>query len=99
MTEAQTVSWIFLATALASQKGAVRTEEIIHVADFINRAIPTYKEMSMSLRRLIEEGYLDKTGKKYMLTERGKHEYELASTGRQELFKIWAALEDRLEAC
>ena len=49
MTEGQTRSWIFLATAMASQAEPADYDSISNIADGINRAVPTHKEIQTSL--------------------------------------------------
>jgi hypothetical protein len=93
MTSSQTVSWIFLATALASQTAPASFDGISQIADGINHAIPTQTEMRTSLDRLKNIGLVEKTGKKYVLTEKGKAEYQNASVNSEILFEIWEALE------
>ncbi|MEM0966971.1 MAG: hypothetical protein AAGJ81_12545 [Verrucomicrobiota bacterium] len=72
MTEAQTYSWIFYAASAAAQKEAVKIREIESVADAINHAVPTQKEISSSIRWLESKALIEREGKKVALTEEGK---------------------------
>ena len=49
MTDKQTISWILLSTVIASQKGPADFASISNIADGINHAIPTHKELQTSL--------------------------------------------------
>jgi predicted transcriptional regulator len=97
VTEVQTISWIFLATALASQTQPTNFDSISSVADGINHAIPTHKELQSSLTRLINAGLVIKHGSKYQLTDRGKEVYARASQKTSTVMKIWENLEVVLE--
>ena len=93
MTENQTISWIFLATAIASQTEPADFNSISNIADGINHAVPTHKELQTSLKWLAGTGLVTKTGDKYTLTERGKMEYDEASRQNSALLKIWDNVE------
>lgn len=93
MTEQQTISWIFLATAMASQTEPTDFKGISDIADGINHAVPTHKEIQTSITWLSEKKLLSKVGKKYVLTAKGKIEYERASTHTNTLLKIWDKME------
>ncbi len=97
MTEQQTVSWIFLAAAIASQAEPTDFKGISDIADGINHAVPTHKEIQTSITWLSEKELLSKLGKKYMLTPKGKTEYEKASEQTNTLLKIWGNLEEILK--
>ena len=92
MTEKETISWIFLATALASQKEPTETNSISMIADGINHSVPTEKELRTSLSWLINEGLILKKGRKYKLSEKGMKIYEEASKHTTHLLKIWENL-------
>lgn len=72
MTEAQTYSWIFYSASAVAQKEAAKVREIESVADAINHAIPTQKEISSSFKWLESKGLITRAGKKVILTEEGK---------------------------
>lgn len=93
MTEDQTISWIFLATAIASQTEPTDFNSISNIADGINHAIPTHKELQSSLTWLMSIGLVTKTGSKYSLTEKGKADYDMASQQTSTLLKIWDNIE------
>jgi hypothetical protein len=93
MTEAQTYSWIFYAVALASQSEPVNCAGIESVADGINHAVPTQKEMKTSLAWAVAHNLIQKEGKRYRLTEDGKKLLEGASTGTT--MKTWKNLESK----
>lgn len=89
----QTISWIFLATALATNTKPTDISGISSVADGINHAVPTQKELQTSISWLTTQGLIIKQGKNYELTSKGKLEYEKASKNTQTLMKIWKNIE------
>ncbi len=93
MTIEQTISWIFLATAMATQKGPTDFQGISSIADGINHAVPTHKEMQSSISWLIQKGVVQRSGNKYLLTQLGRDEYESISSGSTNLFDVWKKLE------
>ena len=96
MTELEVTSWIFLATTLASQKEPAGFDAISLIADGINHAVPTEKELSTSLTWLRNEGLILKQGKKYHLTAAGIKKYEEASRETIPLLEIWNNLDQML---
>lgn len=97
MKNEQIISWIFLATALASQTRPAKLNEISMIADGINHAVPTQQELRNSLNKLLELGLVDKIEKKYELTAKGKLEHEKASRETNILITIWKNLENRFK--
>jgi len=93
MTEAQTYSWIFYAVALASQSEPVSCAGIESVADGINHAVPTQKEMQTSLAWAVSQNLIQKEGKRYRMTEYGKKLLDDASAGTT--MKTWKNLESK----
>ena len=67
------------------------------IADGINHAIPTHKEMQTSISWLLKNGLVSKVGKKYILTSKGKSDYKMASEETNTLLKIWDNLEQRIK--
>lgn len=96
MTEAQIRSWIFLATAFATSIKSTDITGISSVADGINHAVPTHKELQTSISWLISKGLIVKEGKNYKLTGTGKFEFEAASKNTDQITVIWENLETRL---
>ena len=93
MNEDTTISWIFLATALASQKDPASFESISQIADGINHAVPTHKELQKSLTWLTKNGMVDKIGKKYQLTSTGKEAIDKAKARTTNVvLNIWDEL-------
>jgi predicted transcriptional regulator len=97
MTPHQTISWIFLATAMTSGRKPAEVTSISNAADAINHAVPTEEEIQSSLTWLIAKGLVNKTDNKYGLTKLGKQEYKEASKKTTVLLKIWSSLETRLK--
>jgi hypothetical protein len=96
MTDKQTISWIFLSTAIASQKEPADFASISNIADGINHAIPTQRELQTSLTWLTQNDLIIKIGNKYSLTEKGKLDYEESSKNIGTVLKIWENVETRL---
>jgi len=67
MTNSQIYGWIFL--SISEQPASL--QDVIAMADGINHAIPTQKELQMSFGWLQAQGLMKKAGKKYSLTETG----------------------------
>ncbi len=93
MTDIQTISWIFLAAALATNTKPTDISGISSVADGINYAVPTQKELQTSISWLTRYGLIIKQGRNYELTSKGKLEYETASKNTQTIMKIWKNIE------
>lgn len=96
MTENETTSWIFLATALASQEEPADLNAISMIADGINHVIPTEKELRMSLTWLTNKRLILKQGRKYTLTAIGLTKYNDANSKTKVLLKIWDNLNKKL---
>tara|TARA_R110002111_G_C5756123_1_gene351099 strand:+ start:205 stop:507 length:303 start_codon:yes stop_codon:yes gene_type:complete len=97
MAEAETISWIFLSIALASQTETADLKEISNIADGINHSIPKEKEMQTAISWLLNERIICKIENKYQLTNLGKSEYGESSKNTKTLFGIWKNLELRIK--
>ena len=93
MTQTQTFSWIFYSVALASQQEPADYTGIESVADGINHAVPTQKEIKASLAWAVAQNLIQKEGKRYRLTEDGKKLLDAASEGTT--MKTWKNLESK----
>jgi len=93
MTEGQTTSWIFLAIAIASKTAPADYDSISNVADGINHAVPTHRELQSSLTWLRKNELVVKTGSKFKLTEKGQLDYDMASRQTSSLLEIWDNLD------
>ena len=82
---------------MASEAKHTDFNGISMIADGINHAVPTYKEMQSSISWLSEKGLVSKIGKKYTLTSKGKEDYEIASKGTNTLLKIWDNMEQKIK--
>ena len=65
MKESKTISWIFLATVMASQVEPANFSDISQIADGINHAVPTHKELQSSIAWLVGNNLLLKQANKY----------------------------------
>jgi predicted transcriptional regulator len=93
MTTEQSVSWIFLSIAVASEIRPASFEEITMIGDGINHAVPTHKELQTSISWLTKRGLVLKRGKKYELSKKGKMEFENVSDKNAEYLKMMEKLE------
>ena len=96
MTLAQTYSWIFYAIGLSSQTSVATQDEISQVADGINHAVPTQKEMQHSISWLLTEGLIQKEGKSIQLTDFGKALMNKGLSKKKTTFEIWKKLTKEL---
>jgi hypothetical protein len=95
MTLAQTYSWIFYAVGLASQALPATFAGIERVADGINHAIPTRKEIRVSLSWAVSQGLVVKEGKRLTLTKEGLTLLTDASAASHTTSGVWKYLETR----
>ncbi len=96
MSNNQTLSWILLSVAIATQKEATDMNGISMVADGINHTIPTQRELRNAIDTLLKLKLIERNGKKFELSPQGKAEYEKASNSKRALFDIWQELEIRI---
>lgn len=97
MDDARTISWIFYAVEMATGGGPADYREISLVADGINHAVPTHKELQASLTWLANAGLVSKSSGGYSLTTNGA---ALITESRKEsntVMKVWATLTRAIE--
>lgn len=99
MTLAQTYSWLFYALALASGREPAKYKDIEQVADGINHAIPTQKEIRESLAWLSDKGLILKEGKAYLLSENGIALLNRLSNKVHTTMGVWKSIEKYFEEC
>ncbi len=95
MINQQTTSWLFLALSLSSQKEPASLEGISQIADAINHAVPTQKEMQSSLSWLLKQGLIITVAEKYSLTESGNKIFIATQNETNVLLKMWKSIEDK----
>ena len=93
MNDSKTISWIFLAIALASEQYPAKFSEISTIADGINHAVPTQKELQSSIKWLKEKEYIFQHGKRYELSATGKDILQSVE-GNTNLMQMWSSLEN-----
>lgn len=93
MTLAQTYAWIFYAIGLASHKEAVNYAKIAIMADGINHAVPTQKEMRLSLMWLESQNLIQKEGTKFKLNDAGSKLLQDASSSEKTTIGVWKFLQ------
>ena len=97
MTDRQIISWIFYAVAVASQEKPADIKGISMVADGINHAIPTQKELKLAIAWLLKEQLIKEEGKKYSLTKKGHINYNFARLHTTTVSNVWKNLELQLK--
>ena len=98
MSNEKVYSWIFLAIGLASSETPAKINGIIGVADGINHAVPTHKELQKSFSWLLKHKLIQKEGKHYSLTLEGLMLFKKASEMSDNLFQNWDYLEENFVA-
>lgn len=93
MTVDETISWVFLAIALGSQVEPISFNGISSIADGINHAIPTHKELQTSISWLIRNSLINKSKNRYSLTSSGELVYRNASVDVNTVQIIWRNIE------
>ena len=89
MINEHTYAWVFLSIS----KEPCKLDEIIGLADAINHAIPTQKELQSSLGWLITNQYILKNGKSYQLSKKGVELRERVRSKKGSIFCSWEAVE------
>jgi predicted transcriptional regulator len=92
----ETISWIFLALAIASKNESVDYAEISEIADGINHSVPTLKEIEASILWLKSKKMILKTGNKFALSEYGKKIYNETVQETKQLFKMREIIENKI---
>jgi hypothetical protein len=95
--EKRIIAWIYLSVSIASQTEPADFNGISMIADGINHAVPTHKELQDSTSWLMKKGLIKKVGKKYTLTEKGKQDYSDAQVETKTLLKMWDNLEKKIK--
>ena len=70
MTYRQTISWIFYAVAIASQEKPADVKGISMIADGVNHAVSTQKELNLAIAWLLKTQLIKEERKKYALTKK-----------------------------
>ncbi|MFN7220090.1 MAG: hypothetical protein ACK5UX_05585 [Burkholderiales bacterium] len=97
MTQAQTFAWIFYAVAGASGQKPADFHGISIVADGINHAVPTHKEMQSSLSWLCREGFVAKSTQGYAVTPDGELLMKNARQKASTTMGVWKELTHQVE--
>jgi hypothetical protein len=97
MEDVKTISWIFLAASLASEVTPAKLESISTIADGINHAVPTQKELQYSIRWLTIKNLVVKESGKYFLSEDGRKLIKQAKNKSNLLISIWKDLENSIK--
>lgn len=92
------ISWIYLALAIASETAPTDFHGISMIADGINHAVPTHKELQSSLFWLLKNKLVTKSGNKYALTSKGNNDYRMASEKTNTLLKTWDNMKEIIKS-
>ena len=98
MQEARTLSWILYALDGASANEGAKCRDISLVADGINHAVPSQKEMNESLKWLCQNKLAVKVGSFYKVTDDGKLFLSNAHSSSATITGVWQALTLQVEA-
>jgi hypothetical protein len=88
-----THAWILLCV---SEKGST-LERIIAVADAINHAIPTHKELQTSLGWLLSRGMVYRRERQFALTDAGSKLLAAARRPGRSLYETWDEVSAKLQ--
>lgn len=95
MTDAQVNSWIFLAAAAGATQEPITFKSILLIADGINHAVPTQKELQSAFRWLVAHRFMQKVGNKFEITHEGTELFAQASANSETVLEQWRFLENR----
>ena len=95
--EKRITAWIYLAVCIASETEPADFSGISMIADGINHAVPTQKELQTSISWLTKNDLVYKIGKKYSLTKTGKDDYIEAKSKTKTLLKMWDEMENKIK--
>lgn len=95
---ATNISWIFLAIVIASENAPADYKSIMQIADGINHAVPTDKEMQTSIKWLLQNDLILKNGKKYSLTDSGAKLINDSKENTRTLMKIWDNIKTKVQS-
>jgi hypothetical protein len=90
--EASTVAWILYSVAMASGREPAPIASISTLADAINHAVPTDKELQRSLLRLQSLRLVSREGRSFKLTESGAAMVERAQESSTYVTGVWKHL-------
>lgn len=94
--EKRIIAWIFLAVSMASETEPADLIGISMIADGINHAVPTQRELQTSTTWLMNKGLINKVDNKYTLTKKGKEDFTNAQLETKTLLKMWDNLEQKI---
>ena len=97
MKESKTISWIFLATAMASQVEPAKFSDISQIADGINHAVPTHQELQSSIGWLVDNNLIIKDSNKYTLSKLGRSMYDASHDNSTFVSQVWGNLDKEIE--
>ena len=94
MTDSETFAWILLSVP---ERGG-KLQDLIAMADGINHAIPTHRELQTSLGWLKSYGFVVKEGRNFLLTELGTDLLARARSAKQTMMRTWERVTAELDS-
>ncbi len=94
MTDSETFAWILLSVP---ERGG-KLQDLIVMADAINHAIPTHRELQRSLGWLKSHGFVVKEGRNFLLTELGTDLLARAKSTKQTMMRTWDMVTAELDS-
>ncbi|MDQ3321302.1 MAG: hypothetical protein M3525_02405 [Acidobacteriota bacterium] len=94
MSNEKTNSWIFLAVGIATAESSSKLREIVLIADGINHAVPTQKELQIAFKWLSKQHLVLKERSKYRVTETGLYLFEKAKAKSNLILQQWKYIEE-----
>jgi predicted transcriptional regulator len=93
MTDAETFSWILLSV---DERGSTR-RQISELADGINHAVPTHREMETSLRWLLQRGLIREDDSGFALTDAGRALIARFRSPTRPIMQTWEAVSEAVQ--
>jgi hypothetical protein len=97
MNDSQTIAWIFYALEMASGDEPAEFRSISQLADGINHAVPTDKELRTSLSWLTAAGLVIENSRKFQVTAKGKEVLSVAHVDTTTISQAWARLTQEIK--
>jgi len=88
-------AWIFLSAGTGGDPTPVTFRSVLGVADGINHAVPTHKELQTAFKWLTSHGFMKKVGKGFTITEDGSSLLAEAGSRSDNIFDHLKYIEKR----
>jgi len=98
MDEPRTYAWIFYAVEMASGREPADYAAISEMADGINHAVPSHRELQASLAWLREAGLVAQYGRRYAVTPLGIALVAQCREGCTTIPQVWRRITEAFES-